>query len=373
MTLIYLILIFILSLIFCSTILRKFFEKDHGNRNHVLDAFRGILAPLVFLHHFILTLHWKSTGAWGFPENKLVSNLGSIPVSFFFMITGYLFLRKVTTQDISWRDLAVNRILRIYPLYLSFLFLAYLSYFYLYAGESPYYGIATSLKESLSFIIKPVNGFNLGRILGGVQWTLVYETIFYFSLPTLYIILNRKISSVSILCSIPFYLVLWYYEKNTFIINNLFFLFPIGAACFYLSKNKITKHLKSRVAGILVIISILTSFIATESYSAIQFALMGFVFLCVSSQNNILGILKAKGLLALGDISYSIYLIHGIILYYTFSVIEIQKIIPKNELYMYSVFPLLMVSVVAISCATYKLIEVPSIAVSHKIRNRYFK
>ncbi len=87
-------------------------------RSSPLDALRGILATAVVCLHFVLTYHLKAEGQWREPDSDLLYNMGVVPVSLFFMITGYLFFGKVYRRTPDWSELLRSRVLRVMPLYL---------------------------------------------------------------------------------------------------------------------------------------------------------------------------------------------------------------------------------------------------------------
>ncbi|WP_155519215.1 acyltransferase family protein, partial [Lactobacillus delbrueckii] len=60
-------------------------------RSSPIDALRGLLATSVVCHHFVVTYHWKVSGVWERPQSAILNNMGVVPVSLFFMITGFLF------------------------------------------------------------------------------------------------------------------------------------------------------------------------------------------------------------------------------------------------------------------------------------------
>ena len=89
-------------------------------RIQTLDRLRGILALSVLTIHFCLTYIWHTTGEWsGTGITIALGNLGGTSVSFFFLITGYLFFKKIyLNEEMNWKELYLNRCKRIYPLYL---------------------------------------------------------------------------------------------------------------------------------------------------------------------------------------------------------------------------------------------------------------
>ena len=94
----------------------------------------------------------------------------------------------------------------------------------------------------------------------------------------------------------------------------------------------------------------------TKAYSFIQIIFVLLIFLMVRNGSSIFGTLKSKGMKILGDISYSIYLTHGLILYFAFSTIKIYNF--KNGMTgYYLMYPLFSIVVVSVSLTTYRFIE----------------
>ncbi|MGJ7104041.1 acyltransferase family protein [Morganella morganii] len=68
-------------------------SKNNSNRNLKIDGLRGVLAVSVFFHHTVISYYWIKNGTWEPIDNIAIMNLGSVSVSLFFMITGYLFYK----------------------------------------------------------------------------------------------------------------------------------------------------------------------------------------------------------------------------------------------------------------------------------------
>lgn len=71
--------------------------KWHTNasRTMTIDGLRGYLAVGVFIHHAVIYYRYLTERIWDNPASSLYTQLGSINVSLFFMITGYLFWGKI--------------------------------------------------------------------------------------------------------------------------------------------------------------------------------------------------------------------------------------------------------------------------------------
>lgn len=358
----------ILFIVFFVSMVIAVFLLQHANvnaskgRNLTIDGFRGLLAPMVLLHHFTLTYNWKVEGAW-MVHNLFVGNLGSIPVSLFFMITGYLFIGKISKGVSSWPELAVGRIFRIYPLYILMLAIIYSVYFVTYEGETSFSSLVKSLAAGIAFFLQPINGYNIGRSISGVQWTLFYEALFYISLPLLSFIIKKGRSSK--IYSVISGAVLFLCFYKTSIRYELFILFAIGGIAYYVKQLNI-KFLKSHVCSIIAIIICLIAFTQTTSYSWYQMILIGTLFILISSGNDIFGSLRKNGLVYLGDISYSIYLTHGFILYAAFTVFNVYDLSGVSRVGFYILFPIIFFVTVIVSIFTYKMVETPFIRIGKK-------
>lgn len=354
---IYISTVFIISLFLAAYLLRNRPVIVSKNRNLTLDAFRGLLAPMVLTHHFILTYNWKKTGVWE-ASDLFVGNLGSIPVSLFFMITGYLFVGKIVSGVSSWRILAINRLLRIYPLYILMLAGIFLVYFMSCKSSSGTQEILKTIAKGIIFFLRPINGFDISRVIAGVQWTLLYEAIFYISLPFISLFLCKPSNKKSMILAIISLIIVLFSVAILHVKYELFTLFIIGGVASFISKSKISNKIK-KYGSHVAIASILVSFIYTESYSLLQMFTLGLLFISICCKSDMYGMLKSKGLIYLGDISYSIYLVHGFILYVAFTYLDILDFQKIGSIEFYSLFPVVIAVVILVSSLTYRYIETP--------------
>jgi peptidoglycan/LPS O-acetylase OafA/YrhL len=88
-----------------------------------------------------------------------------------------------------------------------------------------------------------------------------------------------------------------------------------------------------------------------------QSALLGLFFFPVCLGSDMFGILNSKYMKALGDISFSIYLMHGLVLYVVFTFL-FPLVINTIDFFLYlTLMPIVAVIVVFISYLTYVYIE----------------
>src|SRR5580698_9187138 len=77
-----------------------------------IDGMRGYLAFFVFLHHSSIWYLQLKYHYWGLPPSNLYSHFGPTSVAMFFMITAFLFCRKLLnagTKGLDWPKLYIGR------------------------------------------------------------------------------------------------------------------------------------------------------------------------------------------------------------------------------------------------------------------------
>jgi peptidoglycan/LPS O-acetylase OafA/YrhL len=142
-----------------------------------------------------------------------------------------------------------------------------------------------------------------------------------------------------------------------------------GAIAPFLIKYTTKKiNFNTPLISALIVIFISIVFYFDNSNNYICKLLLIIIFNLIALGNNVFGILKNSTLKFLGDISYSIYLIHGIIIfsvmYFFFSLEEAKKLTPVNfYITILSITPIL----VFICFLTYNYIEKPFMNFSKKL------
>jgi peptidoglycan/LPS O-acetylase OafA/YrhL len=354
------ILIFILCLALSSFTISKI-QLSHTTfdslaRSSSLDGLRGILALTVLVHHFFITYMWKTTGVWDHPDNKILDNFGAIPVSLFFLITGYLFINKLKSNDVNWLKVFKSRIKRIVPLYtLVAIIVVVLTLLTVNLDDYSSKQIFKWLKGWMLFNGKSLGDFQSSIIIAGVNWTLLYEWGFYFSLPIIHAIYHKKIIDKRYLF-IAFIIFLTIFLETNRSLYLLFLLavFPI------LFEEKIKNLIarKRRLVDIALLLIINIAFIFTTHFSTTQKLLTALVFAFVCNGYDFCKILNNKGLRVLGDISYSTYLLHGLVLYLFYSVFDFYNF-DNGMLGYFMTFPLVFIVVILLSFVSYKYVEKP--------------
>lgn len=201
-----------------------------------------------------------------------------------------------------------------------------------------------------------LNGFPDARlVVAGVPWTLRYEWFFYLSLPILAMMVNGKASGWYLLGSVLMVLMLFSGLKV-----ELLFLFSFGFVPVVVGREfpgvlgVVRGKFFSCVCMALVFLVMMLG-----AYSAVQMIVLGIAFLIISLGNNVFGVLRNSGLKFLGEISYSVYLLHGLVLYVLFSMAGVFDFERWSLLAYVVLFPGVLLIVVLVSLCTYRVIEKP--------------
>ncbi len=322
----------LLIIILLAIKLSDFFFKTKLNdvKHLAIDGLRGYLAVFVFFHHGAIWYYYAKNEGWNNPPSNLFNHFGQTSVLLFFMITGFLFYSKLINSykgSIDWLRLYVSRFLRITPLFLLaflFMFIIVLIASGFKITEAP----ASLLKNIfiwLSFGIIDMPDLNnvpdTRLIIACVSWSLVYEWLFYFSLPLIALILFRiktgwKVILLSV-AGLTFVLL----NSSLDILNLISFIGGIAGAFIY--KTGKLNNFANSIFGSMVAAGCLVCAVVLFStpYALVPLILLSVFFILIANGTSLFGLLHLNISRILGQISYTIYLMHGILLYVTFTFI----------------------------------------------------
>lgn len=359
----------VIALFASQIIVRIVGEPGKQARYVAVDGLRGFLALFVFIHHSSVWYFYLKSGQWKIPPSHLYTNLGQGSVALFFMITGFLFYGKLLDgrhNAIDWGRLYVSRFMRLYPLYLLAMILllivvAIRSDWSLH--ETPQ-SLLTNIVKWLGFTV--VGNPNLNNIdstqimVAGVTWTLTYECFFYLALPIL-AITTRTLPPISFLAFglLGVTLQRHYWHPNLFILS----IFLGGVLAALLVRNDTLRRWATlRPFSLIILLCILTEFTAFKgSYRFIPLVLLTLSFCLIACGNDVFGILSHPASRMLGEISYGVYLLHGLVLFvYWKYIIGFERAVSLTAisywLTQFCSIPIL----IAISYLTFRYIEKPA-------------
>ncbi len=371
----FLVIVYLIAYLTAYAVNFKYKINAASIRYEGIDSLRGFLALGVFIHHSVIWYQYIQTGKWDAPKSNLYTQLGQTSVSFFFMITSFLFITKLlnsTEKEFNWRAFFISRIFRLVPLYYFLLVLLVL-----YVMTNTHWQLTVSILSFLKsmfywgiFSTADINNYNLTSfIISHATWTLPLEWLFYFSLPLIsLIIFKKKTSLFYIVISILF--ICGYFSVNAFRYHNLLPFIGGAVAPFILKYGSRDIKVNNLFLGIIVLVCLfLITQIKTSNYIVCE-TLISIVFTSIALGNNLFGILKNSTLKFLGEICYSTYLLHGIVLftvlYFGFG-FEKVKYFTETE-YCVLIF-LTTPIIVIISFLGYKFIEKPFMDKAKKIND----
>lgn len=342
---------------------RKIVEAESSERYEALDGLRGFLAIGVFFQHAIQNYSFFQTGVWQITDVTFYRFLGGEAVILFFITTSFLYWSKVINDKGSFNMLRLyrSRLLRLAPLYLFSGFLV--SVIALYNTSFEISSVSAFLRDVFYWFtqglktITTFNGFDVMHINAGIHWTLRYEWAFYLILPLIaFLIKNIYGKILSILILIGLFLLP---DRGYWSI----FLFGIIASYVVYYYPSFSWFKKNPWSALVPIIGLFIVFsIDYKPYGYIQYFISLLVFLCFVYGNNIFGLLKIPAAKFLSTISYSIYLLHGIVLYFVLhSVNMFYPIKSLSPLVFWALVLFIGFLVIIISSLAYRFIEHPFI------------
>ncbi len=286
-----------------------------------LDGLRGYLALCVVIHHASIWPEFLRTGAWQLPPSRLFATLGQASVALFFMLTSFLFMSRLLDREhpIDWLRLYVSRCLRLLPLYVVCMLMLYLLISILSKGDLAVPGIDAGLQAAqwLAFTMfgaPEINRVqNTSVITAAAFWALPYEIVFYALLPLAGAALGRR---VPLLTFLPVVLAAWYL---LFFPTHLqvFAAFSGGAVaavvCRLPSVQRVAPGAGASVLALACVAGSLTLF--DSAYGAVPLVCLALAFTIVAAGNDFFGVLSSKISRSLGQLSYGMFLLHGLLLF----------------------------------------------------------
>lgn len=312
-----------LAVLTAAGLARAFGAPPTTGRLVSLDGLRGYLALSVFVHHAMMWRHYLQRGVWGYAAGDLAlyQHLGEDSVTLFFMMTGFLFGAKLAegrVRPIDWTRLYVSRVLRIYPLY-GLVLVVVLATVAMLTGAALHVPAVTLARRvvSLAHFGRPsLNGVDdAWMITAGVQWSLAYEWLFYSVLPLAALLFGIVPRARWLVASAAATAIWMHWIADVGVIH-------VGAFVAGVLTSLVTRPsgvraaLGGRAGAIAAIAALVTTVTAFGSgYQWPVLLLLSAVFAVVASGNTLFGALAWTPSRVLGEISYSIYLLHGLLLF----------------------------------------------------------
>ena len=361
---------------------------DARGRIGCIDGLRGYLATGVVIHHFVIWLGLLQGRPWEPPSNHVFQNLGQGAVVLFFMVTGALFYGKISDgfAKVDWRALYVSRAFRLAPLFWFVFLLVNLIVFIRqgFAFPTTLAEYAPAAARWLLFIdLPPIGGDrDTSRIVADAPWTLTYEWICYFALPLLAVVFGfarpvaLRLFVIAVL-ALSSALAVRTVALSDVVGLSLMFAVPflLGMMAIEIARQPSLRKLlispwAAMIGGVALTIE-MTTF--ASSFAFTPSVILALFFAPVAAGNSYFGVFSARPSIVLGEASYGIYLLHGVVLY-----IALADAKPFMERYgpapFWLALPFIVAAVVAAAILAHGLIEKPAIRAGRSLaRSRFLR
>jgi peptidoglycan/LPS O-acetylase OafA/YrhL len=362
--------------LFVSYFIAKFVNLPAASgRFASIDGLRGYAAFFVFLHHASVWLLYLKTGDWSEPSSHLYNHLGKGSVAFFFMVTGFLFFSKLLngkTRKIDWLKLFVSRIYRLTPLYFFTMCLFTIivgamtqwqlheSVVKLVVGLMRWFTFTASGSPDVNTLSKTYS------IVAGVTWTLRYEWLFYLALPLFALFLRLSVPLPYVvlgLLTVAGFTAVYMAHVSDFTLFPLLFFVGGMIAAVVVRYPQFKQYAVHPLASLVIIVCIaLSVYISSTAFSLIPLIALTVAFCLIAGGNSLFGALTNQAARCMGEISYSIYLMHGMMMYVLFNfVIGKAEAATFSPLMHWTVIGLMVPALLIVCQLTYTFIEVPFI------------
>jgi len=331
------VLMMVLSLGLALLVLRAFsFHRGIYNESGIksISGLRALLASIVAFSHFAHYVYARDHD-WIFDKDyfSLISqgnffvNSGKFGVALFFMISAFLFYRWLDNDGLTPGELThklmKSRLRRIVPMF-WFSGLVVMTIGWLQGDLVP---DLTSLKQAMLWLLfvgnYHIGSFMTANVNSGVEWTLRLEWLLYLSIPLNYL-LNRVtggryktlliLGAIGVIFVIAVALRLW---GTAYTDPRPVLGFAMGYLAWQYRDRWVAGRNSARAAGLAIVLAVVALFFtSSEFFYLIFLCCLALVFFIVSSGNALFGLLENKTLMSVGEVSYSLYLMHGVVLYF---------------------------------------------------------
>jgi peptidoglycan/LPS O-acetylase OafA/YrhL len=303
-------------------------------------------------------------------------SLGPGSVNLFFMTTGFVFYPRILggLGGANWRAIYISRVFRIMPLLIVSV-LAVSAIILRRMNFQPTQNLETTLVNLFRWIVcwdePSLFGYrDSARVNAGVLWSLGFEWQFYlFVLPICTAAMSLRGRAPTWCIPVTLIMVSLALRPLHFLALITYLpLFGVGMIAFEIKeRERIAAFLSTRAASTVG----LALFIAgSVLFSGMMRLICHTIFFtCVACGASIWGLLRTSAARALGELSYGVYLLHGLALNILF--VDLSGMIdgaPTEKIV--ALMPLAAVGTMLLSASTFLLVERPFIDIGKLVARK---
>jgi len=365
--------------------MRQFFNKRFenagaGDRIVAMEGMRGFAALLVFFVHFnALFRPYLCPSSWAATPAAVGGSFGHAGVDLFFVLSGFLIYGIIIGKHPSYSTFLRRRVRRLYPVFVVVLGVC--------VALSLVFPAQSRLPRSISQAVVYI-GANLLMLPGmtrippiiTVAWSLSYEWFFYLTVPLLVAVLdlrrwsNRQRIVFFLLLPLA-YTALWLLGLTG---NIRLILFAAGIVLWELVDQDVPRHLPSWLEYVVAVAflanllavgmagvklgptSLILSSVPHYYAPSLFITLLPFCLYAMFFGGFLNRVFSWDYLRWLGNISYSYYLIHGLVLHgVRLMVNRLFLLVPRSAFFDVVLFATCMLLTILSAAVLYLLVEKP--------------
>lgn len=340
------------------------FPLSGGVRFGCVDGLRGYLALFVVFHHFVISIACKAGHGWAEPASNIYNEFGKAAVALFFMATGLVFYPRVIDgfSKTDWPLLYNGRLFRIIPMLLVSTLLCAL----IVANEhrvTPSVHLPVEILEWLEGQQVPLLDVRTSyQVNAGVFWSIWWEWLFYLLVLPLMALFRQAFERNGMRVMLILLLTLSLLGRlSGMAIFTYLPLFILGMLIAEIASYDRVRQVFSQrwVSMPLLAALVYVTTLFHVPYGVVTMALLGGVLLGIAAGNDMFGLLSNRGARMLGEISFCIYVLHGIVLHLAFRFYPVER----SQL---AVLPMLVAVIVIASALFSVVVEKPAIAIGKR-------
>ncbi|MDD5460483.1 MAG: acyltransferase [Methylococcales bacterium] len=359
---------------------------NNANRFSHIDALRGIAALLVvWLHVSEVFVHLSpETSAQGTTLYDVARTIdvGRIGVVVFFAISGFVICRSLNGNIIEGsKKFLIRRLLRLYPAFWVSIVLGLFSLWWLFDKPFSWNLIAANITMLPELSGEPP--------IIGLYWTLETELVFYLLCWLLFV--NRNLNNPLILFLISAFLAFFFVVAKLFLMPpelrsslkvmpyNLAIMFWGGFFRYWYDDKKALTILATRKIQLQLLLYLLTIIVlipavavlikgsAEQNDTLIRLGSSYMFGLAIFIAGSLVFKIKNPFMAWTGTISYSLYLVHPIILYSLFWYLKNKAPYCLMTFHLSAYIGFTIVFTIVLSAIIYYSVEKPAIDFAHKL------